>query len=122
LAVLALDHVQVAAPTGCEAEARRFFGDLLGLPEIDKPAVLRARGGVWFALGEQQLHVGVEEPFSPSHKAHLGLRVAPRKLDSLADRLRAAGAQVAWDDALPGSRRFYTEDPWGNRLEFVSVE
>jgi catechol 2,3-dioxygenase-like lactoylglutathione lyase family enzyme len=119
--VLGLDHVQVAAPAGCEAEARRFFGELLGLPEIDKPAVLRARGGVWFALGEEQLHIGVEEPFSPSRKAHLALRVAPETLDSLASRLRAAGGRVTWDDALPGSRRFYTEDPWGNRLEFVSA-
>jgi catechol 2,3-dioxygenase-like lactoylglutathione lyase family enzyme len=119
--VLGLDHVQVAAPAGCEAEARRFFGELLGLPEIDKPAVLRARGGVWFALGEEQLHIGVEEPFSPSLKAHLALRVAPETLDSLASRLRAAGGRVTWDDALPGGRRFYTEDPWGNRLEFVSA-
>lgn len=122
MAVLGLDHVQVAAPTGCEAQARQFFGELLGLPEIDKPPGLRARGGVWFALGEQQLHIGVEEPFSPSHKAHLALRVGARSLDTLADRLRSAGAQIRWDDALPGSRRFYTEDPWGNRLEFLSAE
>lgn len=122
MAVLGLDHVQVAAPPGCEAEARHFFGALLGLPEIDKPPVLRARGGVWFALGEQQLHVGIEEAFSPSRKAHLALRVDPIQLDSLAGRLAFAGAEIRWDDALPGSRRFYTEDPWGNRLEFVSID
>jgi catechol 2,3-dioxygenase-like lactoylglutathione lyase family enzyme len=44
-----VDHVQVAAPPGCEAEARRFYGELLGLAEIAKPESLAAAGGVWFA-------------------------------------------------------------------------
>jgi hypothetical protein len=46
-----IDHFQIAAPKGCEAEARRFFGDLLGLQEIEKPAPLRPRGGCWFRIG-----------------------------------------------------------------------
>ena len=58
-----IDHVQIAAPSGCEAKARQFFGGLLGLEEIEKPAVLRERGGCWFKLGRSQLHVGVEESF-----------------------------------------------------------
>lgn len=120
--IVGLDHVQVAAPPGSETEARNFFGKLLGLPEIAKPEVLRGRGGVWFTLGQQQLHVGVENHFSPALKAHPALRVAPGRLDALADRLRCAGASVRWDDVLPGSRRFYTEDPWGNRIELLSEE
>jgi hypothetical protein len=28
---------------------------------------------------------------------------------------------VTWDDALPGERRFYSEDPWGNRIEFLAA-
>jgi catechol 2,3-dioxygenase-like lactoylglutathione lyase family enzyme len=120
--VLSLDHVQVAAPRGCEREARHFYGDILGLPEIDKPADLRARGGVWFGLGEQQLHIGVEESFAPASKAHPALRVAPGKLEGLAQRLQQAGSKVSWDDSLPGSRRFFTEDPWGNRIELISAQ
>ena len=120
MSVRELDHVQVAAPPGCEAEARRFFGELLGLVELEKPEPLRARGGVWFSLGEQQLHVGVEEPFVPARKAHLALRVGADELDRLAERLRASGAGVLWDDALPGARRFYCEDPWGNRIELLA--
>jgi SAM-dependent methyltransferase len=118
--VRGLDHVQVAAPRGCEADARRFYGDLLGLAEIAKPPALQARGGAWFALGVHQLHVGVEEPFTPARKAHPALLVAHDQLDALASRLAAAGAKVTWDDRLPGARRFYTEDPWGNRLELVA--
>lgn len=117
--VRGLDHVQLAAPPGCEPAARRFYGELIGLAEIAKPEPLRARGGVWFALGAQQLHVGVEEPFAPARKAHPALWVTAGTLDALAERLAAAGADVAWDDVLPGVRRLFTSDPWGNRVELL---
>jgi catechol 2,3-dioxygenase-like lactoylglutathione lyase family enzyme len=120
--IAGLDHVQVAAPRECETEARRFYGTLLGLEEIDKPAELRARGGAWFRCGEQQLHIGVEEGFAPARKAHPALRVTTDgTLDALAERLRQAGEHVTWDHALPGIRRFYTQDPWGNRIELLAV-
>jgi catechol 2,3-dioxygenase-like lactoylglutathione lyase family enzyme len=118
--VLGLDHVQLAAPPGCEAQARRFYGELLALPEVAKPRALEGRGGVWFSLGAQQLHVGVEEAFAPARKAHPALRVTPTGLDAVAERLASAGAMVAWDGMLPGVRRFYTEDPWGNRVELLA--
>jgi catechol 2,3-dioxygenase-like lactoylglutathione lyase family enzyme len=116
MTVLSIDHVQVAAPRGCEAEARAFYGELLGLQELPKPEPLAARGGCWFRAGEQELHVGVEDPFTPARKAHPGLVVAD--LEALAAVLGARGIQVAYDDAIPGARRFYTADPFGNRLEF----
>jgi hypothetical protein len=112
--------VQLAAPPGCEREARRFFGELLGLAELEKPALLRARGGVWFAIGDQELHIGVEDPFLPARKAHPALRVTAEELDRLAAELVASGERVDWDDALPHLRRFYTADPWGNRLELLA--
>lgn len=114
----ALDHVQVAAPPGCEPQARRFYGQLLGLDEVEKPPALAGRGGVWFG----QLHVGVSQAFTPATKAHPALRVSGPRLTELAERLTAAGAPVTWDDRLPGHRRFYTSDPWGNRLELLAVE
>lgn len=119
--VLGLDHVQVAAPVGCEKDARGFYGELLGLPEIEKPKALQGRGGVWFTCGAQQLHVGVTDDFSPATKAHPALRVRHADLDLIAERLAAAGSAVRWDDAIPGTRRFYTADPWGNRIELLAV-
>jgi catechol 2,3-dioxygenase-like lactoylglutathione lyase family enzyme len=116
-----LDHVQLAAPPGCEAEARRFFGELLSLAEVAKPDALRDRGGVWFALGSQQLHVGVEREFAPARKAHPALTVAAGQLDALAVRLATAGFEVRWDDEIPGLRRFYSHDPWGNRIELMEA-
>ncbi len=118
-----LDHVQVAAPPGCEAAARAFYGEALGLPEIEKPAPLGSRGGVWFALGDgAQLHVGVADPFAAARKAHPALRVGDAHLHALARRLHDAGSTVTWDHELPDVRRFFTADPWGNRLELLSTD
>jgi catechol 2,3-dioxygenase-like lactoylglutathione lyase family enzyme len=115
-----IDHVQLAAPPGCEPDARRFYGELLGLEELEKPEPLAARGGVWFACGQQQVHVGVEQEFTPARKAHPAFHV--RSLDALAGRLRDAGVEVADDDSLPGVRRAYVHDPFGNRLELVALD
>ena len=113
-----IDHVQLAAPPGCEADARRFFGELLGLEEVEKPEALRARGGVWFRVGAQELHVGVEPEFAPALKAHPAFVVSG--YDELVHRLRAAGAPVTDDASIPGVRRSYVQDPWGNRIELVA--
>jgi catechol 2,3-dioxygenase-like lactoylglutathione lyase family enzyme len=119
MTVTGIDHVQVAAPPGCEAEARAFYGELLGLEELAKPEALAARGGCWFRAGTQELHVGVEEPFAPARKAHPSFVVTD--LDDVAARLAAVGIDVTYDDRIPGTRRFETADPFGNRLEFRSA-
>jgi catechol 2,3-dioxygenase-like lactoylglutathione lyase family enzyme len=116
MTVFGIDHVQVAAPAGCEAEARAFYGELLALEELPKPQALAARGGCWFRAGAQELHIGVEEPFAPARKAHPSFLVDD--LDRLAARLTEAGLEVAYDDLIPGTRRFQAADPFGNRLEF----
>jgi hypothetical protein len=90
--------------------------------QVPKPEALQARGGIWFSLGAQQLRVGVESGFSPAKKAHPALKVAPQRLDALADRLQLAGSAVRWDDALTDVRRFYTSEVWGNRLELLSAD
>lgn len=121
MSILGIDHVQLAAPPGCEDEARRFFGGALGLREIEKPPSLAARGGVWFEAGDEQIHVGVEEMFVPASKAHPALLVEPSRLGNMATRLAQEGAPVTWDDELAPQRRFYTADPWGNRIELIAA-
>jgi len=117
LTVQAIDHVQLAIPPGGEDQARRFYGDLLGLSEQPKPPALAARGGCWFESAAVKVHCGVEDPFNPAHKAHVAFRVSD--VTGLAARARAAGWQVTDDDALPGHDRIYINDPFGNRLEFL---
>jgi catechol 2,3-dioxygenase-like lactoylglutathione lyase family enzyme len=115
--LVAVDHVQLAAPPGSEDRLRAYYAGVLGMTELPKPPALAARGGCWFQAGAVRLHLGIETDFRPAKKAHPGLRV--RDIDTYAARLEAREATVTWDDALPGHRRFYSEDPVGNRLEFL---
>ncbi len=117
-----IDHVQLAAPPGCEAEARRFFGELLGLPQLPKPPALAVRGGAWFQCGAQQIHVGAESDFRAAKKAHPALRLADEaSLHVLRERLEKAGVPWRPGEELADTARFFADDPWGNRLEFVAA-
>ena len=115
--MLTLDHVQLAMPAGRENVARTFYSEVLGLQELEKPDLSKLKGGVWFRLGDHQLHLGVETPFSPAKKAHPAFRV--EDLDSLAKRLEHAGFSLRWNEDIRDVRRFHTHDVFGNRLEFL---
>ncbi|OUS34463.1 glyoxalase [Rhodobacterales bacterium 56_14_T64] len=117
---LALDHIQIAIPKGGEDQSRAFWAALVGLREIPKPKALQARGGLWFELAGSELHLGVQEPFSPALKAHPGFRTSD--ITGLAARFEAAGHDMVWDTALEGRERFFAKDPFGNRLEFLQQE
>ena len=112
-----IDHVQVAAPRNQEDEARAFYGDKLGFQEIKKPDLLAKRGGVWFQVGQHQLHVGVENDFQPAKKAHPAFEV--KNIKDLISKLMEQGVKIREDDNLEGAERFYLHDPFGNRLEFL---
>ena len=120
-----LHHVQVSCPPGGEGAARRFYGDGLGLPEVDKPPVLAARGGCWFHSAPEdgaavEVHVGVEQGFVPARKAHPAFLV--EDLDATAVRLESLGFVVdrAEEHTFPGHRRFHTADGSGNRVELLA--
>jgi catechol 2,3-dioxygenase-like lactoylglutathione lyase family enzyme len=117
--IFGIDHVEVAVPPGSEAKCRAFYVETLGLPELPKPPILAARGGIWVKAGYHELHCGVEPEFQPARKAHPAFAVGG--LDALAARLQAAGYPVKWDETNPAVRRFFTVDPFENRLEFVEA-
>jgi hypothetical protein len=117
--VIGIDHVQIAAPPGAEDMARLFYGSLLGLEELPKPPVLAARGGVWFACGAQQLHVGIEAEFVPARKAHPALVI--QGLEELEANLIGAGYETRRGEDLPGIRRIFVSDPFGNRVELIEL-
>jgi catechol 2,3-dioxygenase-like lactoylglutathione lyase family enzyme len=118
--VARVDHIQIAAPSGCEPAAREFYGSMLGLEEIDKPLVLLTRGGRWFQCDKQQVHIGVEPEGQPARKTHLAFVVF--SLDELRQTLLARGINVVDGEDLPERRRSYADDPWGNRIEFVELQ
>jgi len=117
--VVAVDHVQLAMPRGQEGAARAFYQAVLGLEERAKPPVLAARGGCWFSNDQVALHLGVEDHFRPARKAHPALVV--QDLDDLCAALEAAGHGVRFDDEVPGARRCYVDDPFGNRIELIEA-
>lgn len=112
-----LHHVQVAIPEGGEDDARRFYGDLLGMTEIAKPSALAARGGAWFRAGDAELHLGVQEPFLAAAKAHPAFVVDD--LAAVCEHLRRNAVAAELDDLFPGHRRAYVRDPFGNRVELM---
>lgn len=119
--IVAIEHVQLAMPAGGEADAQAFYEGLLGLPRVPKPPHLEVRGGCWFESDSGpsavKIHLGVEDPFRPAHKAHPALHV--QDLPALVERLRGAGVAVRDDEPLEGYERVYVDDPFGNRLELL---
>lgn len=112
---IGLHHVQIAIPTGGEEIALGFYGGLIGLQQVAKPANLIKRGGIWFSTATLQLHLGIDQDFVPAKKAHVALEVPD--LASLRVRFAAAGVAMTEDEPLEGYDRFYVSDPFGNRLE-----
>jgi catechol 2,3-dioxygenase-like lactoylglutathione lyase family enzyme len=117
--VVGLDHVLISIPAGGEEAVRDFYGGLLGLTEVPKPAPLAVAGGCWLVGPGVALHFGVEAPFTPARKAHVALLVDD--LAGLRSVLDAAGVTTFEDDRDIGVRRFYAYDPFGNRLELVDA-
>jgi catechol 2,3-dioxygenase-like lactoylglutathione lyase family enzyme len=112
-----IDHIQLAAPKGSEDTARKFFKNILGFEEVEKPKELKKRGGVWFEFGNYQIHIGIEEPFYPAKKAHPAFEI--ENIEELRKHLVTNGIDVMDDDKLPGAKRFYISDPFGNRMELL---
>lgn len=113
-----LHHAQITIPTGAEETARAFYCGLMGLAEVEKPASLSGRGGFWLTVGDQQVHVGVEEGVDRARtKAHLAYQV-----DDVAAwraHLTQRGVTLHEQPPIPGYERFEIRDPFGNRIEFV---
>ena len=123
MAIVSLQHVQMIVPASQAGEAKRFYGELLGLEEMPRPQSLSDAGrtGAWYRIGDQELHLRFEtdpvgEPgLSDGHPA-----LITSDLDGLRKRLSAAGCEL--DKAIPieGRARFFARDPGGNRIEFLA--
>jgi len=116
--ILAIDHVQLAMPSGEEDKARAFFINILGFHEIPKPAELAKRGGAWFESENVQLHIGVESDFRPARKAHPAFIVDD--LYALITKAQNAGHETDTSQPpLNGYKRAHVFDPFGNRIELM---
>jgi catechol 2,3-dioxygenase-like lactoylglutathione lyase family enzyme len=117
MAIIGIDHVQLAMPAGEEDRARTFYGEVLGLPETPKPPNLAKRGGCWFESDLVKIHLGVDKDFHRATKAHPGLLV--KELRNIVARCHEKGFRVVDDEPLEGYDRVYVDDPFGNRIELM---
>jgi catechol 2,3-dioxygenase-like lactoylglutathione lyase family enzyme len=115
--ILGFDHIQLAAPKDSEETAREFYVDILRFEELVKPENLKKNGGCWFSLGPLEIHIGIEEPFTPAKKAHPAIRVT--ELENFRAYLEGRGIATRDEQPLPGAKRFYIDDPFGNRIEIL---
>ena len=113
-----LNHVQICIPPGAEEQARQFYGRLLGLREIEKPSVLKRSGGLWFEMGDVQLHIGIEDSEN-STKRHPAFEV--ERLDEIRSYFEQQGVRTRDEADVPFARRFSFFDPFGNRIEFLEL-
>ena len=115
--IIALDHVQVTVARGELDAAKRFYGEMLGLPPAPRPG--DPAEGAWYQIGPVQLHLAIEDrAVSEANRSrrHVCYRVAD--LDAAEARLRRAGVAILPDRRpIAGVRRFFVEDPGGNRIE-----
>ncbi|WP_257098931.1 VOC family protein [Pseudovibrio flavus] len=117
MSILGLDHIQTAIPVGEEDKARAFYSSLLGFKEVPKPVSLAGRGGLWLQGGSLSLHIGVEAEFKPAKKAHPAFLFS--NLDEVRAQLEANDCLIKEDAPLPGYKRCFTQDPFGNRIELM---
>ena len=123
-----LHHVQISIARDGEDDARRFYGEALGLQEVSKPPSLTGRGGCWFRASDgdvitAELHLGVDEPFRPAEKAHPGLVLDTLiELEETAAGIEHAGYELSWAerDTFEGYVRFHARDGLGNRVEVMT--
>jgi catechol 2,3-dioxygenase-like lactoylglutathione lyase family enzyme len=117
--IAGIDHVQVATPPGADEAARAFYGGVLGLAEVPKPAPLNASGGLWFTTGASQLHIGGQAGFVPAKKAHPAFLI--EDFEGYCALLRERGVEVREEVQVYGRRRAGIEDPFGNRIELIEA-
>lgn len=117
--VRGVQHVNLTIPRGGEEQARSFYTTILSLKEIEKPKDLRVHGGLWYKVGELELHLSVEDGalVVPSRR-HVGFIVDD--LERARRFFESHGIATLPQADLPGWRRFFVHDPFGNRLEIQS--
>jgi catechol 2,3-dioxygenase-like lactoylglutathione lyase family enzyme len=114
-----IHHVNVVVPPGGTGTVVRFYADVLGLRQVEKPKDGVAQSGAWFDVNDvSQVHVSEREG-DVHPQSHFGLVVDD--FDAVLRRLGDAGAP--WEDQADifGGRRGFTRDPAGNRVEILEA-
>ena len=116
-----IQHVSITRPHGSDEEARRFYGEVLGLTEIAVPETLRDMDLIWYQVGTDELHlVGEDNPNNGNSGRHFTIEVDD--LEALRRQLASAGVAIQVVTPIPGRPRFFATDPFGNGIEFTEIQ
>ena len=121
LAARRLNHITLAVPAGEHEKARNFYGGLLGLEEIPRPAALNAVYDLmWFQFLDIQLHLDFTPPWTtPAENRHVALEI--RDLPAVRRYLESRGATLREAVPMADRARFYLLDPFGNHFELLEL-
>src|SRR5437899_2323484 len=114
LQISQIDHCSVII-TDVDS-SRRFYRDVLGLKEINKPRTFDFVV-LWFQLGDQQVHLLLKEKADSISPRHFALRV--RDVAAARTYFREQGVPIQETTPIPGADRFFIADPDGNRIEII---
>jgi catechol 2,3-dioxygenase-like lactoylglutathione lyase family enzyme len=117
-----LNHVNVTVPAAVEAAAKDFYGVLLGLPQIAKPAGSRQNVGAWYELEGAQIHLSPEDGANnEASDRHVCYQV--NDIEKALREFRDAGIELIPDSRpVAGQTRFFVRDPGGNLLEITQTK
>lgn len=113
-----LDHIMLCIPEGTENEARKFYGDVLGLEELTDLGYAIPNRAIWFQMGDIQLHIRAENVHNLSQR-HPAFEI--HNLDNARQILESNGITVDSLSNIPDRKRFSFRDPFGNRIEFLEM-
>ncbi|MFT5575079.1 MAG: catechol 2,3-dioxygenase-like lactoylglutathione lyase family enzyme [Bermanella sp.] len=121
--IIGLQHLAINV-TDLDA-AKTFYGELLGLPELPRPASVAAQfRSLWYLLGNAELHV-VENPDFQPVKSPLGphFAVACDDFAKASKRYAGSGAPVMFGPGkgADGIERIVLKDPTGNVVEVIDL-
>lgn len=115
-----LQHVSIPLPPGGKDVARHFYGELLDLDEVPVPETLNALNLLWYRMGDTELHLFVEEMMADRSARHFCIEVDD--VESLRETLEAGGVAVVGATTIPGRPRYFCRDPFGNMIEFTTIQ
>jgi catechol 2,3-dioxygenase-like lactoylglutathione lyase family enzyme len=112
------DHINICVPPERLEEARRFYVDIIGLKQIERPDHLFSTPGYWFDIGDIQLHIGVE-PQKPRSVRHIAFEI--KNVDEALKLFKEHNVEIVQEPVIPGRQRFAFIDPFGNRMELLQM-
>lgn len=121
--IIGLQHLAINV-TNLDA-AKTFYGDMLGLPELPRPAAVADQfRSVWYLLGNAELHVVENSEFKPL-KSPLGphFAVACDDFQRACERISKQTDAIVFGPArgVDGIERMVVRDPTGNIVEIIDL-